>query len=120
MIWLFWILLCLGPPAILYYKGREPSVFFLISFGLSGGMFLLGWGFMTLTGAVTSMADLTGQLFGFVGIVAAYILAIMATPTEAGGKFLHWERKTETQCPNCAGFISKDDTRCPHCGASVA
>lgn len=119
MTWLFWILLCLGPPGILYYKGREPQVFFLIAFGLSGGMFLVGWGFMTLTGAMESMANLTGQLFGFVGIVAAYILAIMASPTEAGKRALFWERKKEIQCQNCAGFVSKDDTRCPYCGESL-
>lgn len=120
MVWIVWLVLCAGPPAIVYLKGRDPVRFIWIALGLSAGPFLFGWGFMSLTGAQRWTATLSGQVLGFIGLVIAYVLAVMANPAETGQRPKLWRSKTEAQCPNCAGFLPRGAEKCPFCGADIA
>ena len=118
MIWIIWLLFCCGPPAIVWFKGRSPIRFFPIVLALSGALFLIAWGFMSVTGASTSAAETSGMAVGLAGLIAAYVVAILATESVEGRRTL-WRKRTETQCSNCGGFVSTEAEKCRSCGAEL-
>ena len=119
MDWIIWLLLCSGPPVIAYLKDRSPLTFFLIAVGLSGGLYFVGWGFMSITGATMGMVRYAGIGLGLLGVVASYALAFLATPAETKKKRGLRRKSHEMQCPNCAGFVLKVDPTCRYCGADL-
>ena len=90
MVWIVWLLLCCGPAAIIYRKRRPPLKFFAITVAVSLGAYLLAGGFMGITGAQRSTAILTGQIFGFLGLVAMYAVSILANESVTKGKPPLW------------------------------
>ena len=118
MKWIIWLLLCCGPPVIVWFKARSPVRFFLITVGLSGGLYLIVGGFMSITGASTWVAESSGTIFGLIGLLAAYAVAVLANESIQEKPTL-WKKRTEVLCPNCAGFVSKEESECPHCGEEL-
>ena len=118
MVWIIWLLLCCGPPAIVWFKGRSPIRFFPIVLGMSGGPYLLVGGFMSVTGATTWATQMSGMVFGVAGLIAAYAVAVLANESVEGRRSLRRKRK-EKQCPNCGGFVSREDEKCRSCGAEL-
>jgi hypothetical protein len=119
MIWIIWIVLCGGPAAIAYLKGRSPLHFFLLAVVISGGAYILAGGFMSITGALRATAVLTGQVFAGLGLVAAYVLAALANASESIRPEIFRRKPVEKQCTNCAGFLEPEDRTCRYCGAEV-
>ena len=118
MKWIIWLLLCCGPPAIVWFKARSPLQLFLISVGLSGGLYVIVGGFMSITGASSWIAETSGTVFGAMGLIGAYAVAILANES-VNEKPKLWKKRSEPLCPNCAGFVSKTDFRCKHCGEAL-
>ncbi len=118
MAWIIWLLLCCGPPVIVWFKGRSPLRLFLIALGLSGGLYFVAWGFMSITGASRRVAEMSGMALGLAGLVGAYVLAFLATEAVDGRRTIR-RKRTEAQCSNCGGFVSREDKKCRICGAEL-
>lgn len=118
MDWIIWLLLCCGPSAIVWFKGRSPIRFYPIALGMSGGPYLIAWGFMSVTGASSWAAEMSGTAVGLIGLIAAYGVAVLATESVQGRPAVVSKRR-QALCPNCAGFISKEDKKCRSCGAEL-
>ena len=73
---------------------------------------------MSVTGASRWAAEMSGMLIGLVGLVAAYVVAILATESVEGRRTLMRSRPP-AQCSNCGGFVSRDDEKCRSCGAEL-
>lgn len=118
MKWFIWLLLCCGPPAIVWFKARSPLRLLVVTVGLSAGLYVLVGGFMSITGASRWMIETSGTVFGAIGVIIAYAIAILANESEKEKPTL-WKKRTETLCPNCAAFVSKTDVRCSSCGETL-
>ena len=118
MAWIVWLLLCLGPGALAYYKGIAPYRILAMSFGGSIIAYIVGWGFMSMTGASSGVATATGQILALAAIGAVFFMTHQ-TDSADNPERIQFRRKKDRLCPNCAAFLEPHQVMCPSCGESI-